>query len=339
MSTKTEKRPAPPAAVARIEPDLIEALKGALTPFAAAPGELLFRQNDVADGMHVIVEGRIRVQGRTLADGLVQLAEVGPGDVVGEFSLIDLGRRSATAEAVEPTRGHFLPRERFERLVYMGDAGAARLARHIRHLACARTRGTLLAIAETPAAAAEVRPLRKAPPARTPRPPDGIAAMLGALHQFAGFKPDEIDQVLAVCAAIDAPRETVLAAEAAAPDGLYLILRGAVRTALPRPGGFEQLLIHGPGKIVGGVAALDEAPQPARLDVREDAILLHVPQARIASLEADAGAAAVKLIERLSQQLTADLRALSRRQGRERSMAALNARGAVSGAAPGADHV
>ena len=328
MPTKAHARPAPPAAVARIEPDLVEALKGALTPFAAAPGELLFRQNDMADGMHLIAEGLVRVQGRTLADGLVQLAEVGPGDVVGEFSLIDLGRRSATAEAVAPTRGHFLPRERFERLVYMGDAGAARLARHIRHLACARTRGTLAAIAETPAAAAEVRPLAKAPPKRTPRARDGAAAMLGALHQFAGFKPDEIEQIFAVCDAIDAPRGTVLAAEAAAPDGLYLILRGAVRTALPRPGGVEQLLIHGPGKMVGGVAALDEGPQPARLDVREDAILLHIPQDRVAGIEADAGAAAVKLVDKLSQQLTADLRALSRRQGRQRSMAALNARGA-----------
>ena len=337
MSSKADARPAPQAAVARIEADLIEALKGALTPFAAGPGELLFRQNDVADGMHVIVEGRIRVQGRTLADGLVQLAEVGPGDVVGEFSLIDLGRRSASAEAVEPTRGHFLPRERFERLVYMGDAGAARLARHIRHLACARTRGTLAAITETPAAAAEVRPLGKAPPRPTPRTRDGIAAMLSALHQFAGFKPDEIDEVLALATAIDAPRGTVLTAEGAAPDGLYLILRGAVRTALPRPGGVEQLLIHGPGKMVGGVAALDGGAQPARLDVREDAILLHIAQDRIAGLEADSGAATVKLIDKLSQQLTADLRALSRRQGRQRSMAALNARGA--GAAPGAAHV
>jgi CRP-like cAMP-binding protein len=88
MSTDGDGGPAPLAAAARIEPALIEALKASLTPFAAEAGELLFRQNDPADGMHVIGEGLVRVQGRTLADGLVQLAEVGPGDIVGEWKMI-----------------------------------------------------------------------------------------------------------------------------------------------------------------------------------------------------------------------------------------------------------
>lgn len=325
------------AATGGIGPDLIAALQPSLTPFTVAPGELLFRQNDPADGMHVIAEGRIRVQGRTLADGLVQLAEVGPGDIVGEFSLIDLGRRSASAEAVEATRGHFLAREQFERLIFLGDAAATGLARHIRHLACARTRATIAAIAETPPGGAEMRP---APPEHnppTPRAKDGVAAMLGALHQFSHLRAEEIAQLLRAANVIDAQRGTVLAARGGPPEGLYVVLRGAVRTGLPLGGGIEQLLIHGPGKIVGAVAALDGGPQPAQLDVREDAILLHLPQARIAKLEADAGSASVKLMDLVSKQLTADLRALSRRQGRQRSMAALNA--GRSAAAQGASHV
>ena len=316
---------APPSAPIGIGPDLIAALEASLTPFEVQPGELLFRQNDPADGMHVVAEGRIRVQGRTLADGLVQLAEMGPGDLVGEFSLIDLGRRSASAEAVEPTRGHFLARERFERLVFMGDAAAATLARHIRHLACTRTRATIAATAETPLGAAEIRPT---PTPRTPplaRAKDGIAAMLGALHQFSQFRPEEIAQLLRAATVTDAPRGAVLAALGGPPDGLHVVLRGALRTGLPLEGGVEQLLIHGPGKIVGAVSALDGGPQPAQIDVREDAILLHLPQARMAKLEADAGSASVKLVDLVSKQLTADLRALSRHQGRQRSMASLNA--------------
>ncbi|HLZ75697.1 cyclic nucleotide-binding domain-containing protein [Phenylobacterium sp.] len=316
-----------------IGPDLIEALRASLTAFAVEPGELLFRQNDPADGMHVIAQGRIRVQGRTLADGLVQLAEVGPGDIVGEFSLIDLGRRSATAEAVEATSGHFLAREQFERLIFMGDAAATGLARHIRHLACARTRSTIAAIAQTPSGAAEMRPAPPAQASAKARAKDGAAAMLQALHQFSHFRPEEIAQLLRAAAVADAARGVVLAAPASPPDGLWVILRGAVRTGLPLGGGIEQLLIHGPGKIVGAVAAIDGGPQPAQLDVREDAILIHLPQERMAKLEADAGSAAVKLVDMVSKQLTADLRALSRRQGRQRSMAALNARRASGEAA------
>ena len=46
------------SATGGIGPELIEALRASLTPFAVAPGELLFRQNDPADGMHVIAQGR-----------------------------------------------------------------------------------------------------------------------------------------------------------------------------------------------------------------------------------------------------------------------------------------
>src|SRR5215470_9349080 len=99
-------------AFADAEPGLIAALNAALEPFSARAGEVLFRQNDPAEGLQLVTAGRIAVQGRTLADGLVDLAEVGAGDILGELSLIDQdGRRSATATALEPVEGFFLSRE------------------------------------------------------------------------------------------------------------------------------------------------------------------------------------------------------------------------------------
>lgn len=299
-------------------------LEPALEPFAAAAGEHLFRQNDAADGIHIVGKGRVAIQGRTLADGLVNLAEVGPGEIVGEFALIDDARRSAGALALEPTTGWRLARDRFERLVFMGDTAAADLGRYVRRLACRRTRATLAALGEAGSPPVEVREGASESKAGR-RSLDGLADMLAALHQFSGFKPDEIAEVMARVSALDAPRAAVLVSPGDAPTALFIVLRGAVRTGLVRDGGVEQLLIHGPGKLVGAVPALDGEPFATRLDVREDAILLSLPCETLRAWEADPPQAAIRLFDLVGRQVTADLRALSRQQGRRRSLAALNA--------------
>jgi CRP-like cAMP-binding protein len=313
-------------------PGLLASLHASLEPFAARPGEMLFRQNDAAEGMHVIIAGRVRIQGRTLADGLTHLADIGAGEVVGEFGLVDQGRRSAGAEALEPTSGFFLPREQFERLLFVGDPAAQAVAREIRALACRRTRATLSAMAGEAMSPGERRASASAQRPQ-PRTAEGAADMLQALHQFRPFKPAEVAELMAAGQVLEAPRGARLAAEGDPADGLWIVIRGAVRTGLDRPGGVEQLLIHGPGKLVGGVAALDGAAQPAGLAVREAALLLRLPQAKIAAWAAQPASAAAKLVDLIAKQLVADLRALSRHQGRKRSMAALNA------AVPGAAHV
>ncbi len=317
-------------AFAGLGPGLLASLRASLEPFAVAAGEALFRQHDPAEGMHVITRGCVRIQGRTLADGLSHLADIGAGEVVGEFGLVDQGRRSASAEALEPTAGYFMPREQFERLLFIGDPAAQAVAREIRALACRRTRATLAAMADEAVGPGERRDVAAEPGAVRSRGEEGVLEMLQALHQFRHFKPVETAEVLAAVEVLEAPRGAVLASAGEAAAGLWIVLRGAVRTGLDRAGGVEQLLVHGPGKLVGVVAATDGGAQPARLDVRENALLLRLPRPAAHALADDARPTAVKLLDLVSKQLVADLRALSRHQGRKRSMAALNATAGAS---------
>ena len=68
-------------------------------------GRRLMHQGDPSDGLYVIVSGRVRVQRvhADLKEPLV-LAELGPGEVVGEMGVLDGVPRSATVIALEPTR-------------------------------------------------------------------------------------------------------------------------------------------------------------------------------------------------------------------------------------------
>lgn len=69
-----------------------------------ATGQMLLRQGDPSDCMHVILSGRVTLE-RTHPHMLerVTLAELGPGEVVGEMGLLDGEPRSATVVAIAPT--------------------------------------------------------------------------------------------------------------------------------------------------------------------------------------------------------------------------------------------
>jgi CRP-like cAMP-binding protein len=305
--------------------DALTPLAQALKPFEAPLGAQLFRQNDEAHGMHLLVEGRVAIESRTLADGVVRLAELGAGDLLGEFQLMDSGRRSAGAVALAPACGFTLDRETFQRLIFVGDAATAALARHVRGLACTRTRATLAALAAAPAAPGEVRAAPETSPAAAVDTGEPRHAMLHALHQFQGFAHEDIERLMAAGAVLSAPRGAILAHADASPESLWVVMRGAVRLGLPRPDGVEQLLIQGPGKITGAVAALDGLNQPARLDIWEEAILLALPCATVRALNTADEPGAARFMDLVGRQLATDLRTLSRRQGRQRSLAALNA--------------
>lgn len=69
-----------------------------------AAGAVLIRQGDISDCIHVIISGRVRVERShpNETDPLL-LAELGPGEVVGEIGIATGAPRSATVIAIEDT--------------------------------------------------------------------------------------------------------------------------------------------------------------------------------------------------------------------------------------------
>jgi CRP-like cAMP-binding protein len=87
----------------RLSDDALESLARRCDVYAFAPGDVVFGEGVHGDRCYVIVAGAVRVS-RAYPHGLVvDLAELGPGEVFGELALFGDERRSATVEAVEPT--------------------------------------------------------------------------------------------------------------------------------------------------------------------------------------------------------------------------------------------
>ncbi len=81
-----------------------------------AYGEYLFSQDDTPDGLYVLLSGKLKVSmfGSKVGDPSIQLAEVMPGQYVGECGVFDGQPRSASVSALEFSKVLFLPAKAFE---------------------------------------------------------------------------------------------------------------------------------------------------------------------------------------------------------------------------------
>jgi CRP-like cAMP-binding protein len=97
--------------------DQLHALLSVVTEQAFAPGQILFEKDMPGDCMYVVRSGHIRIFMRDDDGNQITFRQYGPGQIVGEFALIDGQPRSASAEAVDALSVLVLQRDAFLRLL------------------------------------------------------------------------------------------------------------------------------------------------------------------------------------------------------------------------------
>jgi len=113
------------------------------------PQEVLFREGDPGDYMLLILEGSLRLSRLAPSAEEVRLADLGPGDVVGEMAVLSPAPRSATATCLDETTVAWLSRDNLLERLVLEDRAAGILLRLCteqvsNRLAAVRTRIELL---------------------------------------------------------------------------------------------------------------------------------------------------------------------------------------------------
>src|SRR5579872_5352264 len=80
-------------------------------------GQTLFRENDAADALYVVITGCLGVVARNHDGRETLIARIAAGETVGETGLLDGGVRSATVEALRDTELVKLDKASCERLL------------------------------------------------------------------------------------------------------------------------------------------------------------------------------------------------------------------------------
>jgi len=91
-----------------------------------AVGKELFRESDPGDGLFLVVAGEVEVIKRG-PRGDYSLARLGPGEVLGEMSLITTDARSATGRTSVDSRVLHLPGKPFRALLDVGSIAALKM--------------------------------------------------------------------------------------------------------------------------------------------------------------------------------------------------------------------
>ena len=84
--------------------EVLEYLARTLQTKRFNPGDFVFREGEPARDFFVVLDGEVEVTKKSRRGRDLRVAILGPADVFGEMSIIDLQPRSATVQAVAPSR-------------------------------------------------------------------------------------------------------------------------------------------------------------------------------------------------------------------------------------------
>jgi CRP/FNR family transcriptional regulator, cyclic AMP receptor protein len=250
-----------------------------------AAGEELWRQGQEADALYVVETGTVVVAARLPGSREVELATLGPREVLGELALLGHGAHTATVRALEPTRVLRLGCAEFRALVSRRDQGARALRRRLTALACARLCARHHALAATLPGSPTAGSGTCGEPAELPD-----RAYLSGLPFFRHFEADERDELLARAVVEGVARGALLVAEGELSRGLFVTLNGAIEEAIRREGAAIRVALAGPGRAFGyaGLVASGGAAT-ATATARERSVVLVVERGEVEDLLATEG--------------------------------------------------
>ncbi|MBM4783896.1 MAG: cyclic nucleotide-binding domain-containing protein [Archangiaceae bacterium] len=92
-------------------------LAGIASPRSYPPGTPLFVENMVSDTLIIVGDGRVALTTKNDKGADLSMGELGPGDWLGELSLINTGQRQCTATAVTAVTAFEIRQADFQKLM------------------------------------------------------------------------------------------------------------------------------------------------------------------------------------------------------------------------------
>jgi CRP-like cAMP-binding protein len=117
--------------LAHAAPQQLERLAASAYPKKLSRGQVLVVEGEPCDALYVVRSGRLKISVISAQGDELVLAVHGPGESVGELSLVDGGTRSAGATAVEETELVGLPRDAFLAMLHDSPDAAIALAQDL----------------------------------------------------------------------------------------------------------------------------------------------------------------------------------------------------------------
>lgn len=253
-----------------------DAVLAALKARRGAPGDTLFRQGDRGGSLMIVLEGRLVASVRTDPGGDPAtdevIAQLGPGEVVGEIAFVDAEPRSATVSTPEGATVLEFTREALAGLCRSAPPVAAAIQRNVLLDVARRLRDAGERLTDEAAGASRASLAPGEPSRRASR---GLSVdQLRGLPALAGYTNEDLELLAYIAQLRTFAAGELLMKEGAEGDACWLLVAGNV--AVTRSGQASSLATLGPGALVGQLALLDRAPRSATVTATRDTAALEV---------------------------------------------------------------
>ena len=268
-------------------------------------GEMLFRQGEAARELLLVVDGALSISLQQPGDRMVEVASVGPGQMLGEIALLDGRGHTMSVRVTAAGTVLALGRPDFMALLVGQDPAAFRLRRRLAALFTARLRNQLQHLAGSLGGSVDAA----APPRaelEPCRPPD--SRYVSRMASFHDFDPLALWGFLTSGSYVQCPPGRMLVAEGSPSDAYYLTINGAVEKLLARGDRRIRVGLAGPGMAFGYEGLIDGGPSPVAAITRERAILLTLPRDVFTRLFHSDDAVSRVFLEAIQRDLLATLR-------------------------------
>lgn len=300
---------------AGLSADDLELVASAVRRIDLEAGRTLWQQGEEADGLYVIVSGEVAISSRLPGDREVELARLGPGETMGELSVLDGGVRTAGARTTAPTTILVLGRREFAALLSATQPSALALRRSVVRTVAVRLAGRHAALAaflgEDPGR--EPAPARDLPIETADAPP---LSYLARLPFLVGFGEAAIASLLARGRVVGLPSHTVVAGEGELPAGLWVTLCGAVEHVIERSGQRIRVGLAGPGRTFGYPGVGERTASTVTARTRERSVLLALPAAEVTEVTHGTDPFSHQFLQALQRDLVLAVREAERPQAR-----------------------
>jgi CRP-like cAMP-binding protein len=261
-----------------LAPAEVDGILGISRYVAFAAGTRLMRQGQSADGVLIIESGTADITTALPGGGELTLTTVGAGTVLGEMALLDSGVRSATVIARTPVEGYWIDRDGFRMLLAQRNTAVFTVQGRVTLALCARLRDLTAKIVarETPLPETQCAPAQAWPAIRRGTASFSYRGFLPVLPVFRGLDHEDIEEITGHAEVLDAPRGAVLVEQGAPGTACYVVVRGAIESAMLHAGARYRIGILGPGRLIGHMELIDGVAHAATMMARENTTLLEI---------------------------------------------------------------
>ena len=273
-------------------------------------GQILWRQEDAAREMLLVVDGQVSVSLLLPGHRTVEISRLGRGDLLGEVPLLDGGLHPSGARVLEPTNVLALNHADFAALVSRSHPTAFTLKRRIAGVGCARLRQQLAALVASLGGDAARPPAADATHGTDALefcgpPHSGYVRRLGTFH---ALDPLALWGFLTAGRYARVPAGTTLVPEGARSDACYLTINGAVERIVVRGGRRIRVGLAGPGQAFGYEGLIDGGASPVTATTRERTLVLVLPREAFERLFNGEDAGSHAFLDVIHRDLMASLR-------------------------------